>query len=52
MLKLDIPYKKHVDYLVIRGAIYEVVAEDHPMTVRQVFYRVVGQQLIEIGETP
>ncbi len=36
----------------IRDAIYAVVAEDHPMTVRQVFYRLVGQQLIEIGETP
>ncbi len=50
MLKLDIPYKKHVDYSVIRGAIYEVVAEDHPMTVRQVFYRLVSLGTIEKTE--
>ena len=30
----------------IRGAIYEVLAEDKPMTVRQVFYRLVSAGVI------
>ncbi len=34
----------------IRGAIYEVVAEDYPMTVRQVFYRLVSLGTIDKTE--
>lgn len=35
---------------VIRGAIYDLLAEDHPMTVRQVYYRLVSMGVIEKTE--
>jgi hypothetical protein len=34
----------------IRGAIRDTLADDHPMTVRQVFYRLVSQGVIEKSE--
>lgn len=34
----------------IKGAVYEIVAADHPMTVRQVFYQLVNRGTIEKTE--
>jgi hypothetical protein len=35
----------------IRGAIYATLAADHPMTVRQIFYRLVSQGVIAKTES-
>ena len=34
------------DIAALREAIYETIKEDHPLTVRQTFYRLVAKQII------
>jgi hypothetical protein len=43
-------YATKADVAAIRGAIVEVVADDPPMTVRQVFYQLVTRGVIEKSE--
>lgn len=44
------PRRTKADVAAIRGAIVEVVADDPPMTVRQVFYQLVTRGVIEKSE--